>query len=74
MSTTTKTCAITIAGPDRRVDLVVSTETPVAELIPTFVEMSMDEPPEEGVPQALWSVALPGRRRCRSIARCATRE
>jgi MinD-like ATPase involved in chromosome partitioning or flagellar assembly len=61
MSTTTKTCAITIAGPDRRVDLVVSTETPVAELIPTFVEMSMDEPPEDTLPQAVWSVALPGR-------------
>lgn len=61
MSTTTKTCAITIAGPDRRVDLVVSTETPVVELIPTFVEMSADEPPEPDVPQPVWSVALPGR-------------
>jgi hypothetical protein len=61
MTTSTKTCAVTIAGPDRRVDLVVSTETPVAELMPTFLEMSMDEPPEPGMPQAVWSVALPGR-------------
>ena len=39
------TCAVTIAGPDRRVDLVVSTETPISDLIPTFVELSMDEAP-----------------------------
>ena len=39
------TAAVTIAGPDRRVDLVVSTETPIAELIPTFVELSMDDAP-----------------------------
>jgi MinD-like ATPase involved in chromosome partitioning or flagellar assembly len=61
MTTSTNTCAVTIAGPDRRVDLVVSTETPVAELIPTFVEMSMDDPPDPAMPQAVWSVALPGR-------------
>ena len=29
------TAAVTIAGPDRRVDLVVSTETPLSDLIPT---------------------------------------
>ena len=28
------TCAVTIAGPDRRVDLVVSTETPISEFSP----------------------------------------
>ncbi len=39
------TCAVTIAGPDRRVDLVVSTETPIADLIPTFVELSVDDAP-----------------------------
>ena len=60
MSTTTKTCAVTIAGPDRRVDLVVSTETPVAELIPTFVEMSSEDPPDADAPQPVWSVAPPG--------------
>jgi len=61
MTTTTKTCAVTIAGPDRRVDLVVSNETPVAELIPTFVEMTMDDPPGPEAPQAVWSLAPPGR-------------
>jgi MinD-like ATPase involved in chromosome partitioning or flagellar assembly len=60
MSTTTKTCAVTIAGPDRRVDLVVSTETPVSGLIPTFVEMSTEDPPDPDAPQPVWSVAPPG--------------
>jgi MinD-like ATPase involved in chromosome partitioning or flagellar assembly len=60
MTTTTKTCAVTIAGPDRRVDLVVSTETPVSELIPTFVEMSTEDPPAPEAAQAVWSVAPPG--------------
>ena len=50
------TCAVTIAGPDRRVDLVVSTETPISDLIPTFVELSMDEAPDGPV----WTVAPPG--------------
>jgi hypothetical protein len=52
------TCAVTIAGPDRRVDLVVSTETPISDLIPTFVELSMDEAPNGRAP--VWSVAPPG--------------
>lgn len=55
------TCAVTIAGPDRRVDLVVSTETPVAELIPTFVELSVDERPAADAPQPVWAVAPAGR-------------
>ena len=54
------TCAVTIAGPDRRVDLVVSTETPIAELIPTFVELSMDEAPHENGRAPVWTVAPPG--------------
>jgi MinD-like ATPase involved in chromosome partitioning or flagellar assembly len=55
------TCAVTIAGPDRRVDLVVSTETPISELIPTFVELSSDEPPDGNGRTPVWSVAQPGR-------------
>ncbi|MBE2319677.1 AAA family ATPase [Solirubrobacter sp. CPCC 204708] len=51
------TAAVTIAGPDRKVDLVVSTETPLQELMPTFVELSADEAPDGPV----WSVAPPGR-------------
>jgi MinD-like ATPase involved in chromosome partitioning or flagellar assembly len=53
------TCAVTIAGPDRRVDLVVSTETPIAELIPTFVELSMDDGPDNGG-SPVWTVAPAG--------------
>ena len=54
------TAAVTIAGPERRVDLVVSTETPLADLIPTFVELSTDEPLDGGGPRPVWSVAPPG--------------
>jgi MinD-like ATPase involved in chromosome partitioning or flagellar assembly len=54
------TCAVTIAGPDRRVDLVVSTETPIAELIPTFVELSLDEPPAANGRSPVWTVTPPG--------------
>ena len=55
------TCAVTIAGPDRRVDLVVSTETPISDLIPTFVELSMDDAPTVNGRVPVWSVAPPGR-------------
>lgn len=55
------TCAVTIAGPDRRVDLVVSTETPISDLIPTFVELSMDEAPVENGRAPVWTVTPPGR-------------
>lgn len=55
------TCAVTIAGPDRRVDLVVSTETPVAELIPTFIELSVEEPPDPDGPQPVWTVSPSGK-------------
>src|SRR3954453_9257475 len=54
------TCAVTIAGPDRRVDLVVSTETPISELIPTFVELSMDDAPSDNGRTPVWTVAPPG--------------
>ncbi len=54
------TCAVTIAGPDRRVDLVVSTETPISDLIPTFVELSMDEAPASNGRSPVWTVTPPG--------------
>lgn len=54
------TCAVTIAGPDRRVDLVVSTETPIADLIPTFVELSLDEAPVQNGRAPVWTVTPPG--------------
>ena len=66
------TAAVTIAGPDRRVDLVVSTETPLAELIPTFVELSADVEPTNGS-GPVWSVAPPGREALpleRTLAEC----
>jgi MinD-like ATPase involved in chromosome partitioning or flagellar assembly len=67
------TCAVTIAGPDRRVDLVVSTETPISELIPTFVELSMDEAPDANGRAPVWSVAPPGHQPLpldRTLAQC----
>ena len=67
------TCAVTIAGPDRRVDLVVSTETPIAELIPTFVELSMDEAPADNGRAPVWTVAPPGHQPLpldRTLAQC----
>jgi MinD-like ATPase involved in chromosome partitioning or flagellar assembly len=67
------TCAVTIAGPDRRVDLVVSTETPISELIPTFVELSMDEAPVENGRTPVWTVAHPGHQPLpldRTLAQC----
>jgi MinD-like ATPase involved in chromosome partitioning or flagellar assembly len=54
------TCAVTIAGPDRRVDLVVSTETPISDLIPTFVELSLDEAPVQNGRAPVWTVTPPG--------------
>jgi len=54
------TCAVTIAGPDRRVDLVVSTETPISDLIPTFVELSVDEAPPGTGRSPVYTVAPPG--------------
>src|SRR5919107_5908396 len=61
MSTQTNTCAVTIAEPDRRVDVVVSTETPIRLLIPTFVELSVDAPPPVDGPQPVWGIAPPGK-------------
>ena len=67
------TCAVTIAGPDRRVDLVVSTETPISELIPTFVELSMDEaPPHNGRTPRVDASRSPATSRCRWTARSAS--
>ena len=54
------TCAVTIAGPDRRVDLVVSTETPISDLIPTFVELSVDEAPPANGRSPVYTVTPPG--------------
>ena len=67
------TCAVTIAGPDRRVDLVVSTETPISDLIPTFVELSMDEAPADNGRTPVWTVAPPGHQPLpldRTLAEC----
>lgn len=65
------TCAVTIAGPDQRVDLVVSTETPISELVPTFVELTVEE--ELDGPQPVWAVAQAGRHPLpgdRTLAEC----
>jgi MinD-like ATPase involved in chromosome partitioning or flagellar assembly len=67
------TCAVTIAGPDRRVDLVVSTETPISDLIPTFVELSMDETAPPNGRSPVYTVAPPGHQPLpldRTLAQC----
>ena len=53
-------------------DLVVSTETPIADLIPTFVELSMDEAPAVNGRTPVWPVAPPGREPLRWTARSAS--
>jgi MinD-like ATPase involved in chromosome partitioning or flagellar assembly len=67
------TCAVTIAGPDRRVDLVVSTETPISDLIPTFVELSVDEALPANGRSPVYTVAPPGHQPLpldRTLAQC----
>jgi MinD-like ATPase involved in chromosome partitioning or flagellar assembly len=67
------TAAVTIAGPDRRVDLVVSTETPLSDLIGTFVELSADDAPNGSGPRPVYSVAPPGQTPLpldRTLAQC----
>jgi MinD-like ATPase involved in chromosome partitioning or flagellar assembly len=67
------TAAVTIAGPDRRVDLVVSTETPIADLIPTFVELSVESQLNGAGPQPVWTVAPAGHQPLpldRTLAQC----
>ena len=67
------TCAVTIAGPDRRVDLVVSTETPISDLIPTFVELSVDDAPPGNGRSPVYTVAPPGHQPLpldRTLAQC----
>ena len=34
------TVLLTIAGPDKRVDLSAPSDTPIEQLLPTFVEMA----------------------------------
>ncbi len=72
------TCAVTIAGPDRRVDLVVSTETPINELLPTFVELSVEEDGgARGGPAPVWAVAPAGRQPLpgdRTLAECGVND
>lgn len=54
------TSAVTIAGPERRVDLVVPTDVPIADLMTRFVELGFDEPPDPDERQPVWGVALNG--------------
>jgi MinD-like ATPase involved in chromosome partitioning or flagellar assembly len=53
---------VTVAGPDRRVDLAVSTETPIAELIPTLVDLGLTEgEARNGAAAGVWAVGPPGK-------------
>ncbi len=66
------TCAVTVAGPDQRVDLVVSTDTPISELVPTFVELTVEAEQHDG-PDPVWAVGPAGRQPLpgdRTLAEC----
>ena len=55
------TRAITIAGPERRVDIVVPAETPIRDLLPTFLELGLgDEESMNGDSEAVWAIQPPG--------------
>ena len=54
------TRAVTIAGPERRLDIVVPAETPIRELLPTFVDLGLHEAPDPREPEPVWAVQQPG--------------
>ena len=53
------TRAVTIAGPDRRTDIVVPAETPIRELLPTFVDLGLHETPDPRDGEPVWAVQPP---------------
>jgi MinD-like ATPase involved in chromosome partitioning or flagellar assembly len=54
------TRAVTIAGSEGRVDVVVPAETPIADLLPTFLDLGLEERPDPAGPQPVWAVSPPG--------------
>ena len=62
MSTSSQTYAVTIAGPDRRVDVVVPANTAISELMDTFVELGTGEAPDPSARRPVWAVSPPGGR------------
>ena len=53
------TLLVTIAGPEAKVDLAVSAETPIEELLPTFLEMAA--PTAGNGSSTGWAIGPPGR-------------
>jgi MinD-like ATPase involved in chromosome partitioning or flagellar assembly len=62
MATQTNTCALTISGADRTVEALVSTDTPIRELVPEFVELCLDMPPTAEEVRRGWAIMVDGER------------
>jgi len=62
MATQTNTCALTISGADRTVEALVSTDTPIRDLVPEFVELCLDMPPTAEEVRRGWAIMVDGER------------
>jgi len=71
------TRAVTIAGPDRRKDVVVPADTPIRELLATFVELGTDSDHDPRAPEPVWAIQPPGGRPLpaeRTLAECGVND
>ena len=66
-----KTLVVTIAGPERKLDLTVPAETPIEQLMPTFVSLGvLDERAVNGDPVALAPPGSPPLPPTSTLAEC----
>lgn len=66
-----KTLVVTIAGPQRKVDLTVPAETPIEQLLPTFMTLGLiDEQTVNGHPVGLAPVGQPPLPGTSSLSEC----
>jgi MinD-like ATPase involved in chromosome partitioning or flagellar assembly len=66
-----KTVVVTIAGPERRLDLTVPAETPIEQLMPTFMSLGViDEKPLNGDPVGLAPAGSPPLPPTSTLAEC----
>ncbi|MGH2848861.1 MAG: EsaB/YukD family protein [Thermoleophilaceae bacterium] len=70
-----KTLVVTIAGPERRLDLTVPAETPIEQLMPTFISLGMiDEQSVNGDPIGLAPAGSPPLPPTSTLAECGVRD